>query len=107
MVKLLGFELRFRPTGWEDFTKEDPSTGNIIKILVFYDDADMLWLWYIYFSVGSTRRRAMQSARTEKGVQKQVVDVTGSEWTPDIICYAGNAMLRYDAAGVFNLKNKM
>ena len=91
MVKLLGFELRFRPTGWEGFTKKDPSTGNYIKIPVFYDADDMLW--YIYFSVGSTRRRAMQNARTDDGVQRQVVDVTGSEWTPDI-CYAGNAMLR-------------
>ena len=91
MVKLLGFELRFRPTGWEGFTKKDPSTGNYIKIPVFYDADDMLW--YIYFSVGSTRRRAMQNARTDDGVQRQVVDVTGSEWTPNI-CYAGNAMLR-------------
>ena len=35
----------------------------------------------------------MQNARTDDGVQRQVVDVTGSEWTPNI-CYAGNAMLR-------------
>ena len=42
MVKLLGFELRFRPTGWEGFTKKDPSTGNYIKIPVFYDADDML-----------------------------------------------------------------
>ena len=87
----MGFELRFRPTGWEGFTKKDPSIGNYIKIPVFYDADDMLW--YIYFSVGSTRRRAMQNARTDDGVQRQVVDVTGSEWTPNI-CYAGNAMLR-------------
>ena len=32
-----------RPTGWEGFTKKDPSTGNYIKIPVFYDADDMLW----------------------------------------------------------------
>ena len=35
----------------------------------------------------------MQTARPQSGVQKQVVDVAGSEWTPNI-CYAGNAMIR-------------
>ena len=48
MVKLLGFELKFRPTGWEGFKRKDPNTGRIVKIPVFYDDADMLW--YIYFT---------------------------------------------------------
>lgn len=91
MVKLLGFGLNLRLSGWEGFTKEDPNTGKIIKIPVFYDDADMLW--YIYFSVGPTRQRAMQTARARNDVRKQVVDVTGNEWTPDI-CYAGNAMIR-------------
>ena len=42
MVKLLGFELKFRPTGWEGFKRKDPNTGRIVKIPVFYDDADML-----------------------------------------------------------------
>ena len=91
MVKLLGFELKFRPTGWEGFKRKDPHTGRIVKIPVYYDDADMLW--YIYFTVGSSRHSAMQIARTQSGVQRQVVDVTGSEWTPNI-CYAGNAMIR-------------
>eukprot|EP01043_Picozoa_sp_COSAG02_P109546 COSAG02_NODE_45634_length_355_cov_0.960938_1_plen_74_part_10 len=35
----------------------------------------------------------MQIARTQSDVKRQVVDVTGSEWTPSI-CYAGNAMIR-------------
>eukprot|EP01048_Picozoa_sp_COSAG05_P005397 COSAG05_NODE_318_length_11494_cov_485.893813_15_plen_395_part_00 len=91
MVKLLGFELKFRPTGWEGFKRKDPNTGRIVKIPVFYDDADMLW--YIYFTVGPTRQSAMQIARTQSDVKRQVVDVTGSEWTPSI-CYAGNAMIR-------------
>ena len=36
MVKLLGFELKFRPTGWEGFKRKDPNTGRIVGTCVIH-----------------------------------------------------------------------
>ena len=58
MVKAHGYNVSFKTTGWEGFTKKNSETGYTTRIPVTWDQDD--YLWYIYFTMGETKASAMR-----------------------------------------------